>query len=319
MEEEGIFLNQKVLITGGGGFIGFHLINRMLKLGAKVYIVERKDAKLKKLNNVMKEIEILEVNITDLEAVNRTINLVKPDYIFHLAAYGVNSAHKEYIEAVKTNIIGIVNLLEGIKCVNCKKFINMGSCAEYGDRKEILEEELNLKPVSVYGSTKAGATIIAHQIAKENNISIVTLRPFGIFGEGEDRHKIFCHVILSIIENKDVRLTACYQLRDYCYIENIIDGMLLAARAKNIKNDIFNIASGNIYPLKYYIELIFKNMETDKKPLYGEVKYRENEMWTPRANIKKISSKLNWEPKISVEDGLIKTIKWYKDNAYLYI
>jgi nucleoside-diphosphate-sugar epimerase len=148
---------------------------------------------------------------------------------------------------------------------------------------------------------------------------MVTLRPFGIFGEGEEPHKLFCHIILNVLQNKDVDLTPCEQFRDYCYIGNIIDGLILAAQNKRIHNEIFNIGSGEGYPLKYHVELIFKHLKTDRKPNFGALSYREDERLNPQPAINKIKSKLFWEPEISLEEGIIRTINWYRQNKNFYL
>lgn len=313
------FANKKILITGGGGFIGSHLVKRMLLEGAKIFIIERTDSNLWRIKKESDRLSIYSGDIRHALQVDKYIKSIKPDYVFHLAAYGVDSEKKEYKTAAEINIMGTLNILNSLKDVGCEKFINMGSCAEYGNRKEVMYEEMKPTPVSIYGGTKACSTILAHQIAYENKMSIVTLRPFGIFGEGEERHKVFCYIIMSIIENKEVRLTPCEQCRDYCYIENIIDGLMMAASNKKIKNQIFNIGSGKSYPLKYYVDLIFKNMDTNKKPIYGAIEYRKNEMWDPKPDISKIQKMLKWKPRISLEEGIIKTIDWFKKNKDIYL
>lgn len=313
------FKNKKVLITGGCGFIGSHLVNRLIDDGANIGIICRRNTSRYKIIDTLRKIEFYNVDITDSIKTEECVKKVMPDYVFHLAAYGVDSAKKEYIPAANVNVIGTINVLSPLKDTGCKKFINVGSCAEYGDIDQRMMEHMCPKPVSIYGSTKAASTIVAHQIAMENNIPIATLRPFGIFGEGEERHKLFCHVILSILENKKVELTLGEQCRDYCYVENIIDGLLLAAENETIKNEIFNIGSGISFPLKHYINLIFMNMGTNQKPNWGSIPYRENEMWDPKPDITKIQSILNWKPRISIEDGMNRTINWFKENKDLYI
>lgn len=313
------FENKKVLVIGGCGFIGSHLVTRLISYGAKIFIICRRNNSRYRIQDTLKEIEFYNVDITNSLEIDKYIKKITPDYVFHLAAYGVDSAQKEYIPAVNVNVMGTVNILNALKDIGCKKFINVGSCAEYGDINQIMTEDMYPNPVSIYGSTKAASTIIAHQIARENNISIATLRPFGIFGEGEEKHKLFCYVILSILENKDANLTPCEQFRDYCYVENIVDGLLLAAENDTIKNEIFNIGNGVSFPLRYYIDLIFREIGTNKKPNWGSIQYRENEMWNPTPDINKIQSILNWKPRIDVEEGIKRTISWFKDNRQLYI
>ena len=316
--EEVSLTGNRILVTGGLGFIGSHLVKRLLTEGADVSIIGRQGTQTWRLEEELKDVSLYEADITDSTQVEICIKNICPEIVFHLAAYGVNSAQKEYIKAANINILGMINILNSLKDACCKKFINMGSCAEYGDRKDLMKEDMYPQPVSIYGSSKASATIIAHQIAKENNIDIVTLRPFGIFGEGEERHKIFCHIILSILEDREVNLTSGEQLRDYCYIENIIDALVMSAKS-NLKSNIFNIANGSLFPLKYYVDLIFKHMKTDRVPLYGTVEYRKNEMWSPTPDINKIQTELGWNPRISLEDGIVKTIKWYEENRDKWI
>ncbi|MED3063689.1 NAD(P)-dependent oxidoreductase, partial [Bacillus thuringiensis] len=272
-----------------------------------------------RLKDIIKNIETYEIDIRDRKQVQDAIKKVNPDYIFHLAAYGVNSAHTDYMHAIETNIIGTCNIIQAAKLVNCKKIINFGSSSEYGNKMEPIHENMLLTPVDIYGSTKAAATILAHQIASENSINLITLRPFGIFGESEEPHKIFSYIILQVLQNKDVNLTFCNQLRDYCYIENIIDACILAVENTTVQNEIFNIGSGTIYPLKHYVELLFKHLKTNSRPNYGAIPSRTNERWVPEADVQKIKNSLSWEPRINIEEGIIKTVNWYKNNKHLYL
>ncbi len=146
----------------------------------------------------------------------------------------------------------------------------------------------------------------------------MTLRAFGIFGENEGSHKFFPHLILSSLKGGNVDLTACQQYRDYLYVENIIDAFLLAAREKECRNEIFNVGSGEIHPLQYYVDQVFGLMETEAQPRFGALPYRPDEMWRPQPDIGKIQRRLNWKQRISLGEGLVRTINWYRENAYLY-
>ncbi|WP_353893797.1 SDR family NAD(P)-dependent oxidoreductase [Proteinivorax hydrogeniformans] len=312
------FKNKRVLITGASGFIGSHMVRRMVKEGAKVFILARQDSDLWRISYLKDSVEVYTCDIRNALQVDICINKIKPDYVFHMAAYGVDSRQKDYLVAAYTNIIGTVNLLNSLKAVGCTKFLNAGTCMEYGDKDKPIKEYEPLEPLNIYGSTKASAGILAHQIAAENNIDIVTLRAFGIFGEAEGSHKFFPHIILSILNGKDVELTSCEQYRDYCYIDNIIDGFVLAALNNEAKNEIFNIGSGNISPLKDYVNLIFSHMGAKTEPAFGVVPHRSRDVWRPQPDITKIQTKLKWEPKVSLEDGLAITINWFKQNKAKY-
>ncbi len=294
--EYGFFKNKSILVTGGLGFIGSHLVKHLLQSGAKVAVLDLSQ-NLWRLKDEIKDIYIHRIDITDSIKVNECIKSVKPQCVFHLAAYGVDSAQKVYTKAANINIMGTINLMSALRGNGCEKVVSTSTCSEYGNREGKLCEDLCPSPVNIYGSTKACSTIISHQIARENDINMVTLRPFGIFGEGEERHKLFCDVILSLLEDKNVKLTLCEQYRDYCYVKNIVDGLMMAAQNNAVKNDIFNIGTGISHQLKYYVDLIFKNIGTDRKPEYGALEYRKDEIWNPQPDINRIKSVLSWKTK----------------------
>jgi nucleoside-diphosphate-sugar epimerase len=316
---KGAFTNKRLLITGASGFIGSHLVRRMVEENAEVNIIVRDGSDLWRIDSLLKDIKIHRADLRDSEKIDVYIRKIKPDYVFNMAAYGVDSRQKDYFIAANTNIIGTMNMLNPLISVGCKKFLNIGTCMEYGDKKEIIKETTHLEPFNIYGSTKAASTILAHQIAGENNIDIVTLRAYGVFGENEGNHKFFPHIILSILNNADVDLTGCEQYRDYSYIENLIDGFVLAAQNDAVKNEIFNIGTGIIHPLKYYVDKVFEKMETVKKPNYGAIPYRSGEVWKPHPDISKIQKILGWAPKIGFDEGLDRTIQWYERNKGKYI
>lgn len=307
-----LFKNKKILITGGYGFIGSHLTKRLLQNESNISIITIPDTNTFRLQDELAEIATYETDICDAAAINSVVKEIHPDYVFHLASYGVNSAHADYEKAVRTNVLGSVNIINAVIGSGCQKFINMGTCSEYGNRET--DEDTIPVPINIYGSTKAATTLILHQIAKENDLPIVTMRPFGVFGEGEEPHKIFSYVILNLLRGKNMPLTPCEQSRDYCHVENIIDALLLTCEKTNITNEIFNVASGESHPLRYYIDLIYKISGTDKKPIYGEMPYRKNELWDPRADTDKIKAMLGWKIKIPLEEGIARTIEWYQQN-----
>ncbi|MFZ7936455.1 NAD-dependent epimerase/dehydratase family protein [Bacillus thuringiensis] len=305
---------RKILITGAHGFIGSHLVKRLLKEGAHVFILAREHANLWRLKKVLKDIQVRNGNIINAFEVQTTVKQIQPDYIFHLAADTEHSLQDDSISKIKTNIIGTANIMEAVKLVGCRKVINLGSSSEYGATLHPIIENTPLNPQEIYGITKAAATQIAHHIAKRSNINIVTLRPFNIFGEGAPPKNLFTYIISQLIQNKEVHLTHCTQTRDYCYIENIVTGLILATTNTSIKNEIFNIGSGETYPLKFFVEKIFQHFNSQRKPLYGYIPHSLYERPDVISDVRKIKENLNWEVTVSLEEGIKNTVDWYKNN-----
>jgi nucleoside-diphosphate-sugar epimerase len=315
---EKFFRGKNIAVTGANGFIGSRIVKRLVDYGANVHVMVREASDLWRIENELEDVNILRVDMKIPETVTGCVRIAKPEYVFHMAAYGVDHRQKDYIEAAHTNIIGTINIINAAKASGCSKLINTGTSMQYGNRPGPIIEESMYKPNNIYGSTKAAATILAHQIAQESEIDIATIIPFGVFGESEGSHKFFPHVILSVLRGIDVELSHCEQFRDYCYVENIIDGFLLAAVNKSIKNGIFNIGSGETYKLKHFVKLITEKMEINCNIKYGSIDYRKNDLWSPKPDIKKISETLGWKPRISLDKGIEMTIEWFRENLDKY-
>jgi len=309
--------NKKALVTGGNGFIGSHIVNKLVKSGCTVNVMIRDSSDTWRLEEVKDSINLIRLDIRDSDILRKHMARIKPDYIFHMAAYGVDSRQKDYITAAETNIIGTLNIVNAAAKVGCMKLINTGTSMQYGNKSYPISEEDYYEPTNIYGSTKGATTIIAHQNARANNLDIATIIPFGVFGEKEGSHKFFPYVILSAIEEKTVGLSPCEQYRDYCYIENIIDGFMMAA-ASELKDEIYNIGSGRAFKLKYYVESIISRFGTAEKVIYGAVDYRKNDLWNPQPDLTKISTLLGWKPKVSLEEGIDRTIEWFRKNHRKY-
>ncbi|WP_226666199.1 NAD-dependent epimerase/dehydratase family protein [Metabacillus litoralis] len=306
--------NKKILVTGGYGFIGSHLINRIYK-DCEVAVFTRNTSNPWRVQNALPHIQTFTGDISICKDIQNAVEKFQPHVIFHLAAYGVNNAKKNCQDAIKTNIQGTANtIISAQYSKNIEKIINLGSSSEYGDKDTIIHEEMMLKPLDLYGSTKASATLIGHQLASQIGINMITFRPFNLYGEMEESHKLFSYVIQQILKNNVVLLTPCEQLRDYCYIQNLIDAFILAISNQEITNEIFNIGSGEVHPIKYFIDTIFAYSKTDLIPQYGALTYRENERMSPQPDISKIKQLLNWQPNISFQEGINRTINWYKQN-----
>lgn len=309
---------KKVLVTGAYGFIGSHLVKRLLDEGAQVSVLVRDYSNHWRLKEKLHEVCVYKGDVADSLRVSHIVHTIKPDFIFHLAAYGVDRKDKQIHQAIKTNIIGTVNIVESAIGTGCEKVINLGSSSEYGYSDQKMSENMRPNPLDVYGSTKAAATILAHQIAKEGNLNIVTIRPFNIFGEKEVPHKLFSYVILQLLKDKEVKLSNGEQYRDYLYIENYIDGFILAAKNKNVKNDIFNMGSGQALPIKFYVQKLFQLIDLEKIPLFGTIPYIEHERMLADPDIQKIKNTLKWKQRISLEEGMERTINWYKENLHQF-
>ena len=318
MSSSCLLTGKHLIVTGGAGFIGSHLVRRLTDEHANVTVLTKEGSALWRLAQAGCCCRIAAADIIDEEAVARIFRDSPPDGVFHLAAYGVDSADQDIKKAVSVNVGGMVNVLKAMKSCGCPRAVVMGSGAEYGNHPGPIEENAPLHPGNVYASTKAAATLIAHQFATSAGIGIVTLRPFGVYGEAEPRHKIFCHAILSMLREEPLDLTPCTQCRDYCYVGDIVDAAVAAFQNETLQNAVFNLGTGCARPLRDYIEQIRAVIQPSSSVNFGALPFRPHELWAPVPDVRLAAEQLHWRSRYSLEEGLQKTVNWFRENGQYY-
>jgi len=306
-----------IFITGATGFIGSHLLKRLIKEGCNVHISIRKNSSLWCIEEFKDDFVCHKIDLTDFEAVRLLIKQIKPDIIFHLAAYGVDYRQQDIHHTIDANINASVNLFEAFLENKVHRFIHTGSCFEYGQKSKHISERDPLNPTSLYGATKASSVHLLSTIARYmKSGELVILRPFGVFGEYEGLHRFVPQVIDKLKNEHSVQMTLGEQIRDYIYIDDLIDAYILASIVplKN-KVEIINIGSGKGIAMKDLALIISKSLDVSNDLLqFGTLPYRPDEMMYLVANVDKAKSLLGWEPKVSIEKGLEHTINWYSKN-----
>lgn len=298
--------DKRVLVTGANGYIGKHLTRRLILEGARVYGIGLSE-------NYNTDINFIKCDISDGSAVKTVLDSIKPQGIFHLAAYGLEAKDSDINKAVDINIKGTVNLIEGSSDnSNLEVFINTGSEFEYGNKDKVIFENDVLEPLNEYSTTKAAATLISHSLAQKYNIPIITLRLFSIYGGFERTNRFMPYIINCILEGKTANLTGCEQIRDYMYIEDVVDAYIHAYKFFSKKSEIVNICTNNPVSLKTIVEIIENIINKPCKINFGALPYRQNEMWKLVGDNRKARELIKWIPKTEIRDGLEKTIEFYR-------
>jgi UDP-glucose 4-epimerase len=313
------FKNKKILVTGGAGFIGSHLTNRLVDLGAKVSVIVKYNSIIDspRLVKVWNKINIIEADLRNTDSVGE-MKKMNFDTVFHLAAYNhVGDSFKHVFENVNSNLLSTVNLLNhGPKI---KKLVHMGTSEIYGIQSKLpftVKEKPN--PMSPYGVTKYASELFSLLKAKHTSLNLICVRPFNTFGPFQSEKAIIPEIILKCLQNKEIKTTEGKQTREFNYIDNIIDGILFLDRKIKHRLEPINIGSNKPIKIRDLVQKIHKFSRSSAKLRIGYLNYRPNEIWNMQANNRFITTK-GWKPQVNFDDGLKKTINWYRNFNKLYL
>ena len=297
-------MSKSILIAGGTGFIGFHLAKKCLSLNWSVTSLStnkpKKNRKLKKVN----------YKICDVSNYNQINKKIKPDYdyVVNLAGY-VDHTNKP--KTMKSHYIGCKNLSNFFLNSKIKKFVQIGSCIEYGKiespQKEIKQ---NKKTFSIYGKAKLFSTIFLQNFYKKYNFPVTILRLYLVYGPFQDTNRVIPVTIINALKNKSFNCSNGQQLRDFTYIDDIISAIIKTLKNLKSSGEIINIGSGKPIAIKKVIIKICGLLNSGK-PLFGKIDLRKDEMMKLYPNINKAKKILRWNSRTPLEVGLRKTIKFF--------
>jgi UDP-glucuronate 4-epimerase len=309
------------LITGAAGFIGSHLVNKLIN-DVKIICVDdfndfySPDIKRKNIENHLKHpnYKLYENDIADYKAIEKIFNENKITHVVHLAARaGVRPSLSEPLLYSKTNITGTLNLLEQSRKHNIQKFVFGSSSSVYGSRKDgPFNEEMKIdKPISPYAATKAAGEQFCYTYSHLYGLNIVCLRFFTVYGPGQ-RPDLAIHKFSKLImEGKSIPVFGDGTTkRDYTYIDDIIQGVVASISYNNSPFEIINLGESREVELSYLIDLIEKAL--DKKANIDRQPLQPGDVPITYANIDKAKKLLGYKPSTDIEDGISKFVDWFK-------
>ena len=304
-------MSRKILITGGTGFIGYHLAKRCLKLSWSVTSLStKKPKKYRKL----KKVKYLICDISNKRKLRQKIN-TNYDYVVNLAGY---VDHSNKLKTMKSHYYGCKNISLFFLKSKIKKFIQIGSSIEYGKISSPQKENSynNQKTYSIYGTSKLQSTKYLLRLNKKFNFPVSILRLYLVYGPNQDENRVVPITIKNSIKNNNFDCSSGIQIRDFLYIDDLIKAILKTLKSKNSNGEIFNIGSGKPVKVKNLILKICK-LVGQGKPKFGVIKFRKDEIKKLYPSIKKSKKVLGWKPLVEINSGLKKTIKHYKKNFHI--
>ncbi len=310
----------KILITGGAGFIGANFVYKCLEMNYEVNIIEKKEANFWRIKKIKDRIKIHFNNLLNYKETEKFIFEIKPDIVVHFAAYGAYQRFQQDIDlTINTNLKATINLVNACNKIGVECFINTGTNSEYGIKENPMKETDILEADNLYAITKASATMYCQMTAKKFNFPVVIMRPFAVYGYFEEKERLIPSIIVSCLSNNKLELSRPDSVRDFIFIEDLMDAYLLAIKnIKNIKGQIFNLGGGKQNPISKIVKIVKNITGSNIKPTYGQTKAAQTEPKNWVSDISKAKKMLGWQPKYNLEAGLKKNIEWFKNNLSFY-
>ncbi|OGZ77137.1 MAG: hypothetical protein A3G45_00510 [Candidatus Staskawiczbacteria bacterium RIFCSPLOWO2_12_FULL_37_15] len=300
----------KYLVTGGAGFIGSHLVDKLIELGHDVVVIDNlSTGNLKNLNpkaNFFKE------DVCDFEKISPIFNGV--DYVFHLAAIPrVPLSIEDPVNTSKVNVLGTVNVFKAAVDSKVKRVVFASSSSIYGAQEKLpLVENMSPNPLSPYGLQKLIGEQYAKMFVSLFKIQIVCLRYFNVYGPRIDFNSDYSLVLGKFLKLKSQNKPFTIygdgeQTRGFCFVEDVVDANIKASESSKIKGgEVINIGQENSYSINYLAGL-----------LGGEVQYFEariGDLRHTQADTTLAQNLLSWKPNVDFKDGVNITKKWFEEN-----
>ena len=308
----------KVLVTGGAGFIGSHLTSALVAEGCSVSVLDNlSTGRLSNLEKVKDQILFHQGDIRDPETVNQAA--AGCEAIFHLAAMvSVPQTIENPLESALINDMGTLNVFEEARRRRARRVVFTSSSAVYGDDPQLPKnEDMNPKPLSPYAVQKLSGEYYAHLYHELYGIKTTSLRLFNVFGSRQDPSSPYSGVI-SIFMSKALSKIppSIYgdgtQSRDFVYVKDVVKASLLAASADNVAGISINVGTGRSVDINLLWDMICQMNGLEIKPQYAAP--RPGDIPASVADIQRAESLLGFKPQYLFAKGLEQTFEWYKNN-----
>jgi UDP-glucose 4-epimerase len=295
---------RKILVTGASGFLGSAVARRAQTAGFDVFGVGRSNVAPRLQGS---NIAYQALDLSNDDALGAYLGFTKPDVIVHAGWNGVAGRYKDQ-NVQYANIIPTCRLIELGAANGLQKFIGIGSQAEYGHYDSPISEDAPTNPTTLYGAAKLAACVLARQRAQDLGIDFAWLRLFAIYGEGDNSHWLIPSLIEALSRGNVPPMTQGRQICDYLHIDDAADAILSVISASRAQG-VFNFCSGVGVSVKD-IALILRDLIEPKLDLvFGAVAYGPNQLFCMQGSIEKLSAATGWSPKISMRDGLARTVQ----------
>ncbi|VVB57134.1 GDP-L-fucose synthase [uncultured archaeon] len=307
----------RVFISGAGGFLGACATYYFEKAGWDVFAGVRKPRQSWRLAE--SRAQQVEMDIVDARSVEQAVRQASPDLIINFATYGAYPGRQTDLSLIRqTNVEGVRHLLDAARSAGVRRLLQIGTSSEYGLKDVPISEEAELVPDTDYARAKLEGSRLALAANGKDGLEAVVVRPFSPFGPWEDGKRLVPALVMAALQGRAPQLASPRPMRDFMFVDDLMEGIRLAALQEGIGGEVFNLSMGHQMSVGDMAGLVGKLLPNAPTPVWGaqDNVRREPPMW--QADISKAARVLGWKPKVSAEEGVRRTIEWFKAHRALY-
>jgi nucleoside-diphosphate-sugar epimerase len=306
---------KRTLVTGASGFVGANLARRLLRDGNQVHLLLREAHQDWRLEEISADCQFTRADVTDRDAVRCCVAEVKPDWVFHLSAYGAYPSQTGFEQMTATNVLGCANVLDSCIEVGVEAFVQAGSSSEYGHQAHATREDGRIEPNSHYAITKAAATHYCQFTARKLDFHAATARLYSIYGPYEEPARLIPTLLIHCLRGELPPLVSPNTARDFVYVDDAVEALIRIAGGKDVPpGAIYNVASGVQTTLSEAVGAARELLGVASEPAWGGMPPRawDTSVWVgdPAA----IRRDTGWAAETSLHDGLSRTIHWLREH-----
>lgn len=303
----------RIFLTGGTGFIGPYVVDRLLKDGHNLLLLSYEEEELKHdFLEKYRDIELISGDLSNISKWKKSLEDFNPEFTVHMAWQGI----PDY--KVKTSVKNLqdsLNFFLTLAKTECKRILTTGSCWEYGRTRGKLSEEMCPKPYNSFSVAKNTLRMMGAEIAKEYEMQFIWTRFFYVYGPGQKPTSLLPYIISSVLKRISPEIKTPDSKNDFIFVEDIANAIALIIRKCKKEQVIYNIGSGHSTSVRKLIEIAYEKCNFLLPDGIFPQSQESNDIVDFWADISRIRTDIGWEPKTTITDGIEKMLNYYLETT----